>query len=64
MTAHCLHCELIFTVMPGFTVHCGAFTCTPPPLVLASGLSSACSVACFSILCSDIFISIGCLLHM
>jgi len=60
MTAQYLHCELIFTVTPWFTVHYGALTYTPP-LVLASGLSSACSVACFSILCSDIFVSIGCL---
>jgi len=47
--------------MPWFTVHYGVlFTYTPPPLVLASDLSSACSVACFSIFCSDIFVSLGC----
>lgn len=37
------------------------FTYIPPHLVLASDLSSACSVSCFSIFCSDIFVSLGCL---
>jgi hypothetical protein len=50
ITAHHLHCELIFTVMLRFTVHCGVFTYPPPLLVLASDLSPTCSVACFSIL--------------
>ena len=51
--------------MVWFTVHYDVlFTYTTPPLVLARDLSSACSVACFSILCSDIFVSIGCLLCM
>jgi hypothetical protein len=37
------------------------FTDTPLPLVLASDLSSACSVACFSIFCYDVCVSTGCL---